>query len=43
MTVIDAELIAPGERFQVELDGGSAAAVCDGYPIYDCDKLRPRG
>jgi len=43
MTVIDAELIAPGERFQVELDAGSAVAVCEGYPIYDRDKLRPRG
>jgi hypothetical protein len=42
MSVIDAGLIALGARFQVELERGSAEAVCDGYPAYDPGKLRPR-
>jgi aminomethyltransferase len=43
MVVIDAPLIAPGARFDVELEtGGAAAGVVGDHPIYDTHKLRPR-
>jgi aminomethyltransferase len=43
MSVIDAERIHRGARFQVEMPGGgTAAATSDSYPLYDPDKLRPR-
>ena len=43
MVVIDAPLIGPGARFDVELEtGGTAAGVVGDHPIYDTHKLRPR-
>jgi hypothetical protein len=43
MVVIDAPLIGPGARFEVELEpGGTAAGVVGDHPIYDTHKLRPR-
>ena len=43
MVVIDAPLIAPGARFDVELEpGGTATGVVGDHPIYDTHKLRPR-
>jgi aminomethyltransferase len=43
MVVIDASLIGPGARFEVELEpGGTAAGVVSDHPIYDTHKLRPR-
>jgi aminomethyltransferase len=43
MVVIDAPLIGPGARFDVELEpGGTAVGVVGDHPIYDTHKLRPR-
>jgi len=43
MVVIDAPLIVPGARFDVELEpGGTATGVVGDHPIYDTHKLRPR-
>jgi len=43
MVVIDAPLIAPGARFDVELEaGGTAPGIVGDHPIYDTHKLRPR-
>jgi aminomethyltransferase len=43
MVVIDASLIGPGARFDVELEpGGTAPGVIGDHPIYDTHKLRPR-
>jgi aminomethyltransferase len=43
MAVVDAALVEPGGRVEVELAaGGTAAAAAGPYPLYDTTKLRPR-
>jgi hypothetical protein len=44
MAVIDSGLIEPPGRFDVEMpDGPAAVAQVASYPLYDPQKLRPRG
>jgi aminomethyltransferase len=43
MAVVDAPLIEPGRRLQVELGSGdTATAAIAAHPLYDSTKLRPR-
>ena len=43
LAVLDVSRIEAGGRLDVAVDGGRSAGIVAGYPVYDSDKLRPRG
>jgi glycine cleavage system aminomethyltransferase T len=43
LAVLEARFALPGERVDVAVGDGTAAATVDSFPIYDPEKSRPRG